>query len=104
MDQKTLFDFCARHNIAKMDMQYRDSGLSRFGMGLSGEEPTIICKLEIPVNNLNELAKFELEASHLYHQIAEEAVLREKNPTVMKAYEAYKLLLNLTLEENNEQK
>lgn len=87
-----------------MDMQYRDTGLSKFGLGIMGEDATAICKLEIPLDQLTQLAKFELEASHLYHQIANEAVLREKNPTVMKAYEAYKLLLNLTLEENNEQK
>ena len=107
MDQKTLFDFCARHSISKMDMQYRDSGLTKFGlagMGLAGEEPTAICKLEMPLTQLTELAKFELEATQLFQELANEAEIQFKNPAVANAYAAYKILLNLSQEEPNEPK
>ncbi len=83
-------------------MQYRagDRSMAQFGFAVS--EPTIICKLEMPHDNLEALAAFEAEASAVMKQLAEEKELREKNPSVQKAYEAYKVLLNLTQKESNE--
>ncbi len=90
MTTNVIYEFCNRHNISKLDMRYRDTELRKFGF--SAEPPTVYYTVEIPDYELQTIAEFD----RIWAKMQEEERARQANPAVLEAYEAYKLLLNLS--------
>lgn len=102
MSRDHIYDFCQRHSVNKIDIQYRnnDIGLKKFG--IVSDPPAALCKLELPEDSLLEIIELEEKARALIGQATKEEELRALYPSVQKAYEDYQILLRLTNKEQND--
>jgi len=98
MDQAKIYSFCQRFCAINMQMEYRASELSKFGVNDGSH--TCTYELKIPGNQLENLIHTIEGANVILEAHRKEEEQRNSCEAVQKAYDEYMLLLALVKESN----